>query len=177
METKPVGVGISIVETDLEVDFAPPVGYQEPTPTPRSRPIMESKLRKEVEKRIATPEGNRKSPFDGQGQRLSGTTGKNKSVAKESIPIQVPEISPDKGKSGDVLDKNGSEAPAALNLPLGHLYFGYTHIPPKTDEEKQKAAEKVKQEPVFEGTGQTLRPPRKNAPRGSGTNSPSPAGK
>lgn len=40
MEIKPEGVGISIVETDLEVDFAPPVGYQEPTPVPRSRPIM-----------------------------------------------------------------------------------------------------------------------------------------
>ncbi|KAI7817927.1 ubiquitin fusion degradation protein UFD1 [Gamsiella multidivaricata] len=40
MEIKPPGVGISIVETDLEVDFAPPVGYQEPVPVPRGRPIM-----------------------------------------------------------------------------------------------------------------------------------------
>ncbi|OAQ28157.1 ubiquitin fusion degradation protein UFD1 [Linnemannia elongata AG-77] len=40
MEIKPPGVGISIVETDLEVDFAPPVGYQEPTPVPRSRPVL-----------------------------------------------------------------------------------------------------------------------------------------
>jgi hypothetical protein len=30
METKPEGKGISIVETDLSVDFAPPVGYVEP---------------------------------------------------------------------------------------------------------------------------------------------------
>jgi hypothetical protein len=30
LETKPEGKGISIVETDLEVDFAPPVGYVEP---------------------------------------------------------------------------------------------------------------------------------------------------
>jgi len=44
MEIKPPGVGISIVETDLEVDFAPPVGYQEPTPQPRSRPIMVKEL-------------------------------------------------------------------------------------------------------------------------------------
>ncbi|ORZ21042.1 ubiquitin fusion degradation protein UFD1 [Lobosporangium transversale] len=40
MEIRPPSVGISIVETDLEVDFAPPVGYQEPTPVPRGRPIM-----------------------------------------------------------------------------------------------------------------------------------------
>ena len=30
LETRPAGSGISIVETDLEVDFAPPVGYKEP---------------------------------------------------------------------------------------------------------------------------------------------------
>ena len=30
METKPEAKGISIVETDLSVDFAPPVGYVEP---------------------------------------------------------------------------------------------------------------------------------------------------
>jgi ubiquitin fusion degradation protein 1 len=27
METKPGGEGINIIDTDLEVDFAPPVGY------------------------------------------------------------------------------------------------------------------------------------------------------
>jgi ubiquitin fusion degradation protein 1 len=30
METKPSDVGISIIETDLEVDFAAPLGYVEP---------------------------------------------------------------------------------------------------------------------------------------------------
>ena len=30
MEIKPSGKGISILETDLEVDFAPPLGYVEP---------------------------------------------------------------------------------------------------------------------------------------------------
>lgn len=32
LECKPADRGISIVETDLEVDFAPPVGYKEPEP-------------------------------------------------------------------------------------------------------------------------------------------------
>ncbi|KAG0097361.1 ubiquitin fusion degradation protein, partial [Podila epicladia] len=76
MEIKPEGLGISIVETDLEVDFAPPVGYQEPTPVPRSRPIMESKLRREVEERLATPDSAKKVPFEGQGQRLTSASGK-----------------------------------------------------------------------------------------------------
>lgn len=37
METQPESGqhAISIVETDLQVDFAPPVGYVEPTPQPR----------------------------------------------------------------------------------------------------------------------------------------------
>ncbi|KAF9172797.1 ubiquitin fusion degradation protein [Mortierella sp. AD011] len=177
MEIKPPGVGISIVETDLEVDFAPPVGYQEPTPVPRGRPIMESKLRKEVEQRMATPDSMKnRSPFEGQGQRLSGS--KSKSVVKDSSTAGTASGTASgsaKEKEVDVLDKDGSEAPAALNLPIGNLFFGYKYIPPKSEEDKLKAAQEVKQEPVFEGVGQTLRPPRKNAPRGSGTNSPSPA--
>lgn len=76
------------------------------------------------------------------------------------------------GKVVDILDQDGSEAPAALNLPLGNLYFGYKYVPPKSAQDAQ--ATEVKVEPVFEGAGQTLRPPRKNA-RGSGTNSPAPS--
>ena len=30
METQPGGEGINVIDTDLEVDFAPPVGYVEP---------------------------------------------------------------------------------------------------------------------------------------------------
>ena len=35
MEVQPDAEGISIFETDLEVDFAPPKGYVEPTPPTR----------------------------------------------------------------------------------------------------------------------------------------------
>src|ERR1700722_3758366 len=45
METKPGGEGISILDTDLEVDFAPPVGYVEPErPKAAPQPTMASKL-------------------------------------------------------------------------------------------------------------------------------------
>ncbi|KAF9091523.1 ubiquitin fusion degradation protein [Mortierella sp. GBA35] len=184
MEIKPPGVGISIVETDLEVDFAPPLGYQEPTPVPRSRPIMESKLRKEVEERMATPDSAKKVPFEGQGQRLSGPAGgsKNKSTGKSTATVAIPTTTGSpaptiREKQVDVLDKSGLEAPAALNLPVGSLYFGYKYVPRKTDEDKiREAEEQANKEPVFEGAGQTLRPPRKNAAaRGSGANSPSPS--
>lgn len=36
METKPSRIGISIIETDLEVDFAAPLGYVEPEYKPQS---------------------------------------------------------------------------------------------------------------------------------------------
>ncbi|KAF8947460.1 ubiquitin fusion degradation protein [Haplosporangium gracile] len=183
MEIKPPGVGISIVETDLEVDFAPPVGYQEPTPVPRSRPVLESKLRKEVEERMATPDSAKKIPFEGQGQRLTPAGGsKSKSAGKSTAATATPtttgsSASAIKGKQVDVLDKNGSEAPAPLNLSVGSLYFGYKYVPRKTDEDKiREAEEQANKEPTFEGSGQTLRPPRKNATaRGSGANSPSPS--
>ncbi|GJJ69917.1 ubiquitin fusion degradation protein 1 [Entomortierella parvispora] len=178
MEIKPPGVGISIVETDLEVDFAPPVGYQEPTPQPRSRPIMESKLRKEVEERMATPDSAKKVPFEGQGQRLSNTVAGSKSKTVNKVASPTPSTASTatgKEKPVDILDQDGAAAPAALNLPLGHLFFGYKYVAPKSAEEEAAEAEKAKKEPVFEGSGQTLRPPRKTNTRGSGANSPSPS--
>ena len=45
MEAQPNPEGINVIDTDLEVDFAPPVGYVEPTPQPRAPPpTMASKL-------------------------------------------------------------------------------------------------------------------------------------
>lgn len=45
MEAKPGGGGIDVLDTDLEVDFAAPVGYVEPErPKPMPIPTMASKL-------------------------------------------------------------------------------------------------------------------------------------
>ena len=45
METHPGGEGIDVLDTDLEVDFAPPVGYVEPErPKALPPPTMASKL-------------------------------------------------------------------------------------------------------------------------------------
>lgn len=46
METRPGGEGISVLDTDLEVDFAAPVGYVEPE-RPKAAPpaTMASKLK------------------------------------------------------------------------------------------------------------------------------------
>ncbi|KAG0223286.1 ubiquitin fusion degradation protein [Actinomortierella wolfii] len=177
LEIKPDLAGVSIVETDLEVDFAPPVGYQEPIPTPKGLPILESKIRREVEERISTPDSTKQSPFEGQGQRLGGaraTKSKSSKVASSASSTTSVSTSTQSSKPVDILDQDGSEAPPALNLPLGTLYFGYKYIPPKTAEDIEREAQKQK-EHVFEGTGQTLRPPRRTINRGSGANSPAPS--
>ncbi|KAF9162962.1 ubiquitin fusion degradation protein [Actinomortierella ambigua] len=177
LEIKPALAGISIVETDLEVDFAPPVGYQEPTPTPKARPLLESKMRREVEERTSTPDSTKQGPFDGQGQRLGGaraTTSKSSKVASSASSTTSVSTGTASTKPIDILDQDGSEAPPALDLPLGTLYFGYKYIPPKTKEDMEREAQK-QQEHVFEGSGQTLRPPRRTVARGSGANSPAPS--
>jgi ubiquitin fusion degradation protein 1 len=65
METKPGGEGISVLDTDLEVDFAAPVGYVEPErPKPAEPATMASKLKIDVNQ--STPGSSR------PGSSLSG---------------------------------------------------------------------------------------------------------
>jgi ubiquitin fusion degradation protein 1 len=47
--------GISIVETDLEVDFAPPVGYVEPTTQKPSQATVSLKKHILFEKKLILP--------------------------------------------------------------------------------------------------------------------------
>ncbi|KAJ3106099.1 hypothetical protein HDU96_008321 [Phlyctochytrium bullatum] len=76
MEARPGNKGISVVETDLEVDFAAPVGYKEPEKVPRSKPYHGSTSSIEAH----TIEDARKfEAFNGSGQRLSGKPSKNSS--------------------------------------------------------------------------------------------------
>ncbi|KAL2917523.1 ubiquitin fusion degradation protein [Polyrhizophydium stewartii] len=141
METKPEGSGISIIETDLEVDFAPPVGYQEPE-RPRRGPVNKSATSIE-EHTIKHAESF--SAFSGSGQRLNG---KDLSSGKAgSTQLQKPE------QPG---------IPAALRLPPGRLFFGYPVIPVKSKDGVEANAD-AKKGPVFAGQGQSLRAARKNA--------------
>lgn len=65
METRPGGEGIDVMDTDLEVDFAAPVGYVEPErPKPAPPTTMASKLKIDVNE--STPGSSR------PGSSLSG---------------------------------------------------------------------------------------------------------
>jgi len=95
MEVHPDAEGISIIETDLEVDFAPPKGYVEPAPRAAAAPsTMASKLHIDQAKYDVVrpapgggaqpmPSNAAASAFRGLGQTLSG----KKTKGKKDKPI------------------------------------------------------------------------------------------
>jgi ubiquitin fusion degradation protein 1 len=103
METQPAGPGISVIDTDLEVDFETPVGYVEPPrPAPVAVPTMADKLKIDLggttsagssrpvsrASKTSTGEGgvSETAPlesFTGIGQSLSGKRVKGKGLAKK----------------------------------------------------------------------------------------------
>ena len=98
METVPEGPGISIIDTDLEVDFATPVGYVEPPrPAPIAIPTMADKLKIDlggttsasssrppsVMSSSVSGEATPLESFTGVGQSLSGRKVKGKGLARK----------------------------------------------------------------------------------------------
>lgn len=112
METMPGGAGICILDTDLEVDFAPPVGYVEPErPKAAPPPTMASKLN--IDLNSSTPgtsrpgsslsgaaagagagaagvskDGEDWETFKGKGETLGGRRTKGKGVSHRKIEQQ-----------------------------------------------------------------------------------------
>lgn len=107
METKPGGEGISVIDTDLEVDFAAPVGYVEPErPKPAPPSTMADKLGIDVNS--STPGSSRPSSsmggtfvttrgttvskggdqwesFKGKGETLGGRRTKGKGITHRKV--------------------------------------------------------------------------------------------
>lgn len=104
METSPGGEGISVLDTDLEVDFAPPVGYVEPE-RPKAAPpaTMASKLKIDLNSSspgssrpgsslsggfagknsgtIVSKDGDQWESFKGKGETLGGRKTKGKGIS------------------------------------------------------------------------------------------------
>ena len=112
METQPGGAGISVLDTDLEVDFAPPVGYVEPE-RPKAAPptTMASKLKIDLNSSspgssrpassmsggfaagngtVVSKGGDQWESFKGKGETLSGRKTKGKGISHRKVE-QVPE--------------------------------------------------------------------------------------
>ena len=116
METSPGGQGISVLDTDLEVDFAAPVGYVEPE-RPKVAPpsTMASKLNINLNSQLpgtsrpgsslsggfsgtstgitaVSKDGDQWESFKGKGETLGGRKTKGKGISHRKAE-QVPESS------------------------------------------------------------------------------------
>ncbi|XP_042499679.1 ubiquitin fusion degradation protein 1 homolog [Macadamia integrifolia] len=135
IESKPSNA-ISIIETDCEVDFAPPLDYKEPERLAPSVPT--SKAPAPVEEAVPEPKFN---PFTGAGRRLDGKPLKN----------QPPPVSSPTSKNKQVGAAN-SGPPAvstsqSTRQPQGKLVFGSTVNHGQKETQKQSSKD-TKQEQV-----------------------------
>lgn len=189
LETKPQHSknAISVLETDLEVDFATPVGYEEPKrinePSKPQSAIGGSlpaggmlhshgTMAQSINYSAIAPElmdatkGAKaiSSNFLIGGQRLNTKKGSKGSTPTASTPVS--------GASSNAsqlpLPNPGMNGPQPLRLQPGKLFFGYALKPVK----KRDAKEKVEDgQPKFNGVGQTLRGVAKR--KGASTGDPS----
>lgn len=171
LEVKPETekMGVSMIETDVEVDFAPPVGYTEPerprgsgTSTPRSGrggvPAggmlhPQGTMAQSINYNAIAPSTTAKlSNFYGEGQRLKPSKGSKSSTPQAATPVGG--VSANPPPSGPIPRRTGGPMP--LRLPPNKLFFGYEIKPVKTQADKEREKEDV-QRPHFAGQGQTLR--------------------
>ncbi|GME79349.1 unnamed protein product [Ambrosiozyma monospora] len=167
LEVKPESEsnGICVIETDLETDFAPPVGYVEPdyaaqkeendrkkrenalsAPSLKGKGSMAKKINYGETLKQALQEATQ-NKFQGSGVKLSG-----KKVAEPTPPPQSVDT--------DELDLSGPVKP--LNLPEGYLFFGFPVVPYKDEfEEAEKKQQEGDKKVVFQGAGQSLRASKK----------------
>ncbi|KAG6898343.1 hypothetical protein C0992_009018 [Termitomyces sp. T32_za158] len=200
METTPGGAGISVLDTDLEVDFAAPVGYVEPEkPKPLPPSTMASKLK--IDLNSSSPGSSRPSSslgggfsgtstgatavskggdvwesFKGKGETLAGRKTKGRGISHRKAE-QVVEgskiIRTDKHLIvSNTTFESDQKVPAALNLPFGHLFFGFNvvpYVPPAPVPGSPDSSSS--QVPSFSGSGNTL------SGRSNHTSAVSPKGK
>ena len=177
LETKPdiaLKGAIGVLETDLEVDFAAPVGYEEPkrvsgTSTPNSmrggvpaggmlhnqgtmaQAINYASIAPTSESAAAGAKAV-SSNFLLGGQKLNARKGSKAPTPKASTPVAGASTNPPPPPSRTVRRTNG---PQPLRLPPGKLFFGYEVKPLRNKSGEQKVEDDTK--PKFQGAGQTLR--------------------
>ncbi|KAK4741107.1 hypothetical protein SAY87_024695 [Trapa incisa] len=143
VETKPSNA-VSIIETDCEVDFAPPLDYGEPER--HVHQVSQSKLPSGVEEATADTEP-KFNPFTGVGRRLDG----------KPLQYQLPPVSGSNSRekkplvaSGDVQASAGSTSQSSTSRQAqGKLVFG-SNVNRRTPTEKKEVPNETKQEPQKE---------------------------
>nr|XP_019705610.1 ubiquitin fusion degradation protein 1 homolog [Elaeis guineensis] len=149
VETKPASA-ISIIETDCEVDFAPPLDYKEPE-QPQQPSIPPSKAPVQVQEAEADA-GPKFSPFTGIGRRLDGKPSKHQEPTISSSVVNRQMEAPQNAKQHSTAST--SQSGSSAHQSVGKLVFGSNanHAPKEeqkvaTKETKAEAPEK--EEPKF----------------------------
>ncbi|KAJ3706913.1 hypothetical protein LUZ61_010618 [Rhynchospora tenuis] len=131
IETKPASA-ISIIETDCEVDFAPPLDYKEPVkPSVSNMPSKGTSVEKEPEPKF--------TPFTGGGKRLDGKPAKQQAPATTA---KDPQIGSDGKQQSTAAGSSGSGGP--IRQKAGKLVFG-SGANTSTSKGTQKAAAQEKE--------------------------------
>ncbi|CZT09218.1 related to ubiquitin fusion degradation protein [Rhynchosporium agropyri] len=179
LEVKPESEkhGVCVMETDVEVDFAPPVGYVEPTrssgtSTPRSgngagglpaggvlhnqgtmaQAINYNAISASSTAAVAGAKAA-SSNFLLGGQKLSAKKSSKNSTPKASTPVAGTSTNASAPVEITVRITNG---PQPLRLGPNKLFFGYDIKPLKTQADKDKENADA-QQPHFAGQGFTLK--------------------
>jgi len=135
VETKPASA-VSIIETDCEVDFAPPLDYKEPE-KPRQPTVLASKAPAEDGNTAAEDEPKFK-PFTGFGKRLDGKASK---LQASEVPSTAPSDS-NKRANQQISAPAASGASSYSRQKTGKLVFGSSA---SNNKEPQKAPAKEEQ--------------------------------
>ncbi|RDA90174.1 hypothetical protein CP533_1017 [Ophiocordyceps camponoti-saundersi (nom. inval.)] len=156
-------MGVSMIETDVSVDFAPPLGYVEPerksgTSTPRSGVAAgggavngKGTMAQAINYDAMASSAATATSFRGEGQRLAKKGSKGTAAAK---PVAAEAVAASNQPQQPPTGTGTGTAP--LRLPPNKLFFGYEIKPVKTVEDKIKEHEEA-QRPHFAGQGQNLR--------------------
>ncbi|KAH7040213.1 ubiquitin fusion degradation protein UFD1-domain-containing protein [Microdochium trichocladiopsis] len=183
LEVKPETekMGVCMIETDVSVEFAPPVGYVEPqkgsgTSTPRSTRggggaggglppggllHNQGTMAQSINYDAIKPESSTaaagaravSSHFLHEGHKLVSKKGSKAPTPKPSTPVAG---SSSNSKVPPAPPKRTTNGPMPLRLPPNKIFFGYDIKPVKTDADKQAEKENAER-PHFAGQGQTLR--------------------
>ena len=189
LEIKPDTDAHAIVtmETDLEVDFATPVGYVPPertsgTSTPRSGvgkprggPLhFQGTMAQSINYESIAPTSTSaaagakavSSHFLSTGHKLSSKKSSKAPTPSSSTPVGG--MSTNEPKQ---LASRRTNGPQPLRLPPGKLFFGYELKPLRKKDESGEPVTGDEVKPRFQGQGQTLRAKKRLAGTDSGTGS------
>jgi ubiquitin fusion degradation protein 1 len=145
LETDPDPTGILVIETDLNVDFAPPVGYVEPD-YKKTAPGTANGNQKSIANSIGQYGFSPKSssgPFNGTGQSLRSSLSGTKSPA------------PTPTSASTASSTHDPTRPTALKLPKNTMFFGVSK--PSKKEEENETENKPAAASAFQGKGRSLR--------------------